>query len=308
MNALMAHANENLEMLDHRFSSRGGLLALLPSGGEEGEEGERGIFGQWLLYTQSLVGRVAELEREIASMRELVGGGYASPGVRGRSVAGGKGARRLVCPQDRYVLAGLNESAWERLNEELDVTAEMAAARDERAGERLRCRGWGGEDLIDGSGGEIAGENLVSWVEVVSRVFRVKGQESVFVIPAWDLHPGAEAVRKIENQPLVQTVARGSNQDERMTAKERSDQRKETEALKKENADLRFRLQYEQDQMQRWFGMWDVERKERKAAVELVHEELGAEKEKWENMQRVLEASGLEQLLFCENEPGQGSI
>ena len=43
-------------------------------------------------------------------------------------------------------------------------------------------------------------------------------------------------------------------------------------------------------------------------AVELVHEELDVEKEKWENLQRVLVASGLEQLLFSENDLDQGSI
>lgn len=148
----------------------------------------------------------------------------------------------------------------------------------------------------------------MSWVEVTSRVFRVRGQKSVFIIPAWDIHPGAEAVREVENQPLVQTVARGSSQQARTTAKERSDQAKETEALKKENEDLRFRLQYEKDQMQKWFAIWDVERKERMSAVELVHEELDAENEKWENLQRVLVASGLEQLLFSENDLDQGSI
>lgn len=308
MSTLMAHADENLDLLDHRCSSQGGLLALMPPADEDGKESERGIFGQWLLYTQALVGRVAELEREVALMRELVGGEQMTPSVRGRRTVGGKGAKELVFPQDRYVLAGLNESTWERLNEELDVTAEMIAAKDKRAGEKLRSRGWSGEDLIDGSGGYFAGENLVSWVEVTSRVFRVKGQESVFVIPAWDVHPGAEAVRKIESQPLVQTVARGGSQQASITAKERGDQRKETEALRKENDDLKYRLQYEKDQMQKWFDTWDVERKERMSAVESVHEELDAEKERWENMQRVLEASGLEQLLFSENDLSRGSI
>lgn len=145
---------------------------------------------------------------------------------------------------------------WERLNEELDVTAEMAAARDSRDGEKLRFRGWSGEDLIDGSGEGVAGKNPVSWVEIISRVFRLRSQKSVFIIPAWDINPGAEAVRKVENQPLVRTVARGNHQQARMTAKERSDQRKETEALK-ENEDLRFRLQHEQDQMQKCFAIWE---------------------------------------------------
>ena len=300
VNTLMAHVNENLEMLDHRFSAQGGLLALLPLHGKNGTESERGIFGQWLHYTQALVGRVAELEREVVLMRELLGGERVTPSVRGRSTAGGKAARELVFPQDRYILAGLSDSLWAQLNEELDITAQMAAAQEWRAGEQLRPRRWSGECLDGRVEDRGEGRDAVSWVEVTSRIFRVQGQESVFVIPAWDLHPGAEAVRKIENQPLVQTVTRGTNQLTRLTAKERKDRRKEIETLKKENDDLRSRLQYEKDQMQQWFGIWEAERKERM-------EELDAEKEKWESMQRVLEISGLEQLLYSENDLSQGS-
>lgn len=100
VNGLMAHANENLELLDHRSSSQGGLFALLPPGGKNGEESGKGIFSQWLLYTQSLVGTVAELEREIALMRELLGSEHRSPKVHGHSTAGQKGATRPVFPQD----------------------------------------------------------------------------------------------------------------------------------------------------------------------------------------------------------------
>ena len=147
----MAHVNENLELLDHRFSSHGGLLALLPRKDKHGKEGDRGIFGQWLYYTQALVRRVVELEREIALMRELLGSEYSSSHVSEQSTAGKKGARSLIFPQDRYVLAGLSEVIWERFNKELNVTAEMATARDNRAREVLRSRGWSGEDLVDHS-------------------------------------------------------------------------------------------------------------------------------------------------------------
>ncbi len=281
----MAHANEVLEQLDHRLSPQGGLLALLPPDNDgNSKESEKGIFGQWLRYTQALVGRVAELEREVALMRELLGGDDTAPSARGRRTASGKEARKTVLPQDRYVLAGLNDALWVRLNEDLDITAGMTAAKNRRAEEQLRPRGRSGQGLNRDTRCKSDGLNVVSWVEVTSRVFRVKGQESVYIIPAWDIHPGAEAVRRIENQPLVQTVARGSSRHARATAKERRDQRRETEALKKEIEDLKFRLQYEKDEMQEWFAIWEVERKERIAAAELVHEELQAEKEKWKNV------------------------
>ena len=299
----MAHVNENLELLDHHLVSQGGLLALLPAEGENGNEDERGIFAQWLRYTQALVGRVAELEREVASLRDLLAGEHMVPSVRRQSTV----TRELCFPQDRYVLAGLNDALWVRLNEDLNVAAEMTGARNRRADERLRPRRCSNDKLNEvGSKGDWLG--AVSWVEVTSRVFRVEGQESVFVIPAWGIHPGAEAVRKIENQPLVQTVARGSSQHAKRTAKEKSGQRMEIEALKKENDDLKFRLQCEEDELQDWFAIWDVERKERMSAVKLVHEELDAEKKKCVKMQRILEASGLEHLFFFGGELSQGSI
>ena len=183
----------------------------------------------------------------------------------------------------------------------------MTDARNKRADERLRPRRWRGNDLnkVRGEGNRLG---AVSWVEVTSRVFRVKGQESVFVIPAWDIHPGARAVGNLEDQPLVQTIARESIQNERMTAKEKRSQRIEIETLMKQIGDLKLRLQCEKNEMQNWFAIWDVERKEKMSAVKLAHEELDAEKEKWVKMQQVVEVSGLEQLCFSGGEPGQDSI
>lgn len=141
------------------------------------------------LYTQALVGRTAELEREVGLIREVLGGAeHMTSGVRGRRTACGKGARGLFFPQDRYELPGLNDALWARLNEELDITAEMIAA-----------------------------------------------------------------VRGIESQPVAQTVARGCSQQERVAAKERNEQRTETETLKKAIDDVKFRSEYETDQTQKRF-------------------------------------------------------
>ena len=307
MSTLMAHANENLEILDHYFSPQGGLLALLPPDDGNGKQSERGIFGQWLRYTQALVDRVAELEREVALMREILGSEHMMPNVRGKRTAGDVRAKEIVFPQDRYVLAGLNDALWERLHKDLDIAAEMNAAKDRRAHERLRPRGRCCEDLIGKPRCMDDELNTVSWVEVTSRVFRVRGQETVFIIPAWNIHPGAGAVKAIENEPLVQTVARGTNQQAQVTAKERSDQRREIEALKKEIDDLKFRLQYEKNQMRGWFADWGVERKKRLSAEKLAYVKLEAEKEKWKNMRQILKASGLEQILPSEDKCGQST-
>jgi hypothetical protein len=45
--------------------------------------------------------------------------------------------------------------------------------------------------------------NIVSWIETTARLYRVRGHETVFVIPAWDLNPEADAVREIERGPLI---------------------------------------------------------------------------------------------------------
>jgi hypothetical protein len=116
--ALVKHVNECLEEIDHALSPRGGLLALLPLAAEmgAGEGGsERSLFGQWLHYTQNLVRRVVELERDVARLRELVAtsGQMIVPGVSATDPnAGdepGERASRVVTEQDRYVLAGLND-------------------------------------------------------------------------------------------------------------------------------------------------------------------------------------------------------
>ena len=121
------------------------------------------------------------------------------------------------------------------------------------------------KDDVEKKGDE---RDVASWVEGTSRVFRVRGQESVFVIPAWDMHPGAEAVRRSESLPFVQTVVRGkSSQQARLTVKERSDGRNDTEALKEEIDGMKCRLQYGQDPMQKvlpwkWCtGRWTCSKK-----------------------------------------------
>jgi len=112
---LVGHVNECLEEIDHAFSPRGGLLALLPPETMDVKgDSEKNVFGQWLHYTQTLVRRVAELERDVVLLREILGSGeMVVPGVIAIDPKAGCGlgerAGRVVVAQDRYVLAGLNE-------------------------------------------------------------------------------------------------------------------------------------------------------------------------------------------------------
>lgn len=67
------NANEDLELLNHYFSSQTDLLALLRSVNEKGAESQRGFLGQRLRCTQALVGRVVEPERAVALNEGVVG-------------------------------------------------------------------------------------------------------------------------------------------------------------------------------------------------------------------------------------------
>lgn len=243
--SLISHASSVLERLDRHLDAQGGLLALLPpgvSGGRvQAEREDMGILGQWLRYTQSLVHRVAALEGDVVNLRELLG---CEMTVAGKASSSN---------QDRYVLAGLNEALWKSLNGVLDTCKEegMTEAEKGRGTDQIgRTR-----DLD--AGGEVAagGKNMVTWVEVTSRIFRIEGRDSVFVIPGWDLHPGADAVRRVERGPLVQTVVRRSGRcdgEDGTTAKDRNEDIDNMALLTKENEELKAKVKFGQEQHSLW--------------------------------------------------------
>src|SRR5690606_30922169 len=89
---LVMHANACLERLDHELSSTGGLMSLLPpargaataatdgSGGSDDLAAARAsLLGQWLHFTQSLVGRMHELERAYANALDALAGEAVVP-------------------------------------------------------------------------------------------------------------------------------------------------------------------------------------------------------------------------------------
>lgn len=160
--------------------------------------------------------RLAELEREVVNLREVLANEALVAGVRAHGSQKQNGefvAREMLFPQDRYVLAGLNDALWLRITEALSISDTEAIEREKETGVGM-VRGSGpfvtilaGADsgpetnLARASYGDV-----VSWVETTARLYRVRGQETVFVIPAWDMHSGAEAVRAVERGPLVTTL------------------------------------------------------------------------------------------------------
>ena len=258
----MWHANQILEIIDGVLEGEGGLLGALPVGGGrgDGEKGERNeeerklaeesLFGQWLVYTQDLVLRVAELEREVVGLRELCAGAMAVPSVaqrpdnRGSGSGDGSGSgtreteteeQEQITEKERYILAGLTPSLWTRLQSALSASEQLSVTREQRA----YRRGFTAQGLLESlphpdseteSATNISHrpsstrasqldldrelrddswvpDNIVAWIECSSRIFRCQGdEERLFVVPAWDVRPGVEMVRKVEEGPLVVCV------------------------------------------------------------------------------------------------------
>lgn len=227
------HANTLLTSLDDIFAPTGGILSiLLPSSSTNRtnpQNPNHPLFPSTnptrqnlnhpsnpaphtiLHQLLTLPHRLAAHEREIASLRQLLAGEACVPAVRlsqqlqstttSASTTGGAvgpGVRELVAGQDRYVLAGLSTALWDRLAEEFRIA--------DGYGSGTRKCGFGAagvseslDDDDDGDDGEIGGEGRVTWIECTSRLYRhTHHPETVFVIPAWDVLPGAEKVRQVE--------------------------------------------------------------------------------------------------------------
>ncbi|KAI9869565.1 MAG: hypothetical protein M1830_005384 [Pleopsidium flavum] len=48
----------------------------------------------------------------------------------------------------------------------------------------------------------------VASIDVTSRLYRIPGSRTIFVLPAYGIHPGTEGTREMESRPLIQTVVR----------------------------------------------------------------------------------------------------
>ena len=211
---LIEHANAILTVLDDRFAEAGGLLAILPAPlGEEGgpvaqnKEASSTLLGQWIVYTRKLAVRIAEYEEEIAGLREVMRVQAEHVAVRARQTPnqhGESAMRTMVFPQDRYVLAGLSQRLWDEIIATLDGRRRAMDAQEASRTAKAFLRGngpFGTDGPEDGDD-----ENIVSWIETKSRLYRIRGHETVFVIPAFGLNPEADAVREIERGSLVKTI------------------------------------------------------------------------------------------------------
>lgn len=206
-----AHANKLLTYLDRRHAATGGILSMTPSPAIA-----HTFLSQWLLYTSRLVVRLAELEREVINLREVLGNESLVAGVRAHASLNQNGessAREMLFPQDRYVLAGLSDALWLRITEALNISAEEAINRETnndvgtvRGSGPFETTSAGTDSDLETDQEQARYGDIVSWVETTARLYRVRGHETVFVIPAWNMHQGARAVREVERGPLVTSV------------------------------------------------------------------------------------------------------
>jgi hypothetical protein len=217
--SLIMHANACLERLDHEFSSTGGLLSLLPIPSEEDDNdpanaalanARNSLLGQWLLFTQHLVSRMHDLERSYGNALDALAGEAAIPAQHLSSL--GPDARSVgrelnlnlnpnnlvVYPQDRWILVNAGDDVFDYVHQILDRQESMIQAKEKvwrrngvANGEYIFQHERGGRDYARG----------IVPVNLVTRYYRLAGRgknSPLFVLPAWEHHPGVQHTRELE--------------------------------------------------------------------------------------------------------------
>jgi len=261
--ALIAHANEILELLDHEYSAKGGVLSILPPKEQEEDrkKAETTLLGQLILHMQRLVIRCHDLERLYANATDAMASEAVIP-PQTLSALGpdGRKGRELVYPQDRFVLVNAGEDVFSFLSKEFD----KKDIADEEV-MRLNLRhGVSGEALWRKIGGKEYSRGITA-IDIVTRYYRIRGSEkdgqaikTIFVIPAHAEHPGVKVTREMEKQPTVVSVVKPA-WPERQSILEMK-HRADLEEVKKLR-DVAFKLQRLEEQAQNDRHVYEYERK-----------------------------------------------
>ncbi|CZT51536.1 uncharacterized protein RSE6_12691 [Rhynchosporium secalis] len=206
--ALISHANEVLEMIDHEYSAVGGLLGILPKAENKDQraKAESTLLGQLILYMTRLVQRIHDLERLYANSLDCLASESVVP-HEALSALGpdGRKGREIVYPQDRFVLVNAGENVWQFLNSEFEYREEI----DERVAANYKKHGVAGEAIWEQRGGKEMSRGITA-IDITTRYYRLRGDplKTVFVIPAHGEHPGTKATRKMETEPTVVAVVK----------------------------------------------------------------------------------------------------
>jgi hypothetical protein len=210
---LIEHANEILELLDHEYSAKGGLLSIMPPKEQEEDrkKAESTLLGQLILHMQHLQIRCHDLERLYANATDAMASEAVIPLQRlSRLGPDGRKGRELVYPQDRFVLVNCGEDVFSFLSKEFD---KKDIAEEELMKRNLR-NGTTGEALWRQREGKEYSRGITA-LDVVTRYYRIRGDEkngqaikTVFIIPAHAEHPGVKVTREMERQPTVVSVVK----------------------------------------------------------------------------------------------------
>lgn len=205
---LIAHANEILELLDHEYSAKGGLLSILPGKDEveDRKKAESTLLGQMILHMQRLTERHHNLEYLYANALDILKGEAAAP-AQTLSKLGPKGrqGREIVYPQDRYVLANAGEDVWSFLQSEFN-RKEYA---DLKVDQTYRDNGLSGEKLWTRSGGRDYARGITA-LDISTRYYRLRNDplNTIFVIPAYETNPTVSVTREMEKNSTVVSVVK----------------------------------------------------------------------------------------------------
>ncbi|KAJ4318592.1 hypothetical protein N0V84_006757 [Fusarium piperis] len=329
---LVMHANECLEILDHEYSSTGGLMSLLPIGAEGDTDEDRVHFtadelagarntllGQWLLHHQHLVGRMHELEISYANALDLLAGEADVPlqlmsrdGVDGIS-----GGREVAYPQDKFVLANIGDDITGYIHRMIDV----AEAQIEQKEKIWKASGVSGERMwYEERGGKVYARGIVP-VDLLTRFYRIKGKghkSPIFVIPAAEQHPGVQQTRRIEERPTLVSVVtptwpeRVSDWETKQNAKleEASKMDAQNQALIRDRVELQDMLAVKDAELRRQrleLSFHEMRLSGDKAGeIKALYSQISAYGEKMEELRSVL-PSKYHSLLDVDMELGDGA-
>ncbi|KAG7411373.1 hypothetical protein DER46DRAFT_667018 [Fusarium sp. MPI-SDFR-AT-0072] len=271
---LIMHANECLEIIDHEYSSTGGLMSILPTGFEDPEDKKKNhpmresqleaarncLLGQWILHHQHLVGRIHELEINYANATDVLKGEALVPQqMLSRAGADGvSGGREIVYPQDKYILVNCGEDIRSYIHRLIDV----AEAQIEQKEKIWKASGVIGERIWNEErGGKVYAKGIVP-IDLLTRFYRIKGkghQSPLFVIPAAEQHPGVKSTRLMEERPTVVSIVTPT-WPERVSAIEAKNKERleradklvsENQFLVREMAELKDRLAVQNSEIKR---------------------------------------------------------
>lgn len=221
---LLQHANQCLEILDSEYSDTGGILSILPVAEKRQQppqqaapddehaqymQGARNtIIGQWIMHHQHLVARMHELEINYGNaldMREkkaiipleLLSDAGTYIRAEGKPVA---------YPQDRFMLAGIDEQMDDTIHKILDEEESREAINDaiHREAGVIGDRMWRGEN-------ENGYERGLTKVDLLSRFYRIRGarRSPIIIMPAAETNPRTGGTREAESRPTVVAIRQG---------------------------------------------------------------------------------------------------